>query len=56
VSIHRLSAGPGFERLLLDTTPRQAAMTLYEAFGSVGTNRESTPASEMVCYENPLVE
>ncbi len=47
----------GFDRLVLDTTPRQAAaMTLYESFGYEETRRESTPACEMVFYEKYLFE
>jgi len=47
----------GFDRLVLDTTPRQtAAMALYESAGYAETRRESTPAGEMVFYAKPLGE
>jgi len=47
----------GFERFVLDTTPRQtAAMALYESFGYEEIRREATPADEMVFYEKFLSE
>lgn len=45
----------GFNRLVLDTTPRQtAAMALYESFGYEETHRETMPAGEMVFYEKVI--
>ena len=51
------AADLGFDRLVLDTTPRQtAAMALYESFGYEETHRETTPAGEMVFYEKLIAE
>ena len=45
----------GFERLVLDTTPRQAAaVALYESFVYAEERRESTPAGEMTVYGKSL--
>ena len=45
----------GFEQLVLDTTPRQAAAVApYESFGYVEERRESTPAGEMTVYGKSL--
>jgi len=45
----------GFERLVLDTTPRQeAAIALYESFGYAERRRESTPHAEMIYYAKEL--
>lgn len=44
-----------FERLVLDTTPRQeAAMALYESFGYEQRRREGTDVVEMVVYGKGL--
>ncbi|MFC7140969.1 GNAT family N-acetyltransferase [Halosimplex aquaticum] len=45
----------GFERLVLDTTPRQqAAIGLYESFGYREVRREETPTGERIVYEKRL--
>ena len=56
-ALERRAPDPGFDRLVLDTTPPQAAaMALYESFGYEEIRRESTPAGEMVFYAKHLDE
>lgn len=45
----------GFKRLVLDTTPRQAAaVALYESFGYAEKRREATPTGELIVYGKEL--
>jgi ribosomal protein S18 acetylase RimI-like enzyme len=45
----------GFERLVLDTTPRQeAAIALYRSFGYVEARRRKTSVGTMVYFEKEL--
>ena len=54
-ALERRARELGFDRLVLDTTPRQtAAIALYESFDYAEQRRESTPAGEQIIYAKPL--